>query len=175
MHAQDRFFEMDFRRHLAAGRCRNSSPSQVETDACPHARLAAGGPAGAGVTAPSTRRYLDAYAAGVNAYPQADSRRSLAGVFPAQTAGPALHATAVDGRRFCGLAQGHGLGSRVEPHSGGRTRNHQRQARCRACGKSFPRYPLEDDFAPIVRREMLWVSRSIPPLAGHRRARFRVN
>ena len=70
VHAQDRFFEMDFRRHLAAGRLSELfGPSQVETDAYVRTlgwrRVAEQELA---LLAPSTRRYLDAYAAGVNGY-----------------------------------------------------------------------------------------------------------
>ena len=70
VHAQDRFYEMDFRRHLASGRLSELyGESQVETDAyirtlgwrrVAEAELA--------LLAPSSRRYLDAYASGVNAY-----------------------------------------------------------------------------------------------------------
>jgi penicillin amidase len=68
--AQDRFFEMDFRRHLAAGRLSELfGKSQLETDAYVRTlgwrRVAEQELA---LVAPSTRRYLDAYAAGVNAY-----------------------------------------------------------------------------------------------------------
>ncbi len=70
VNAQDRFYEMDFRRHLASGRLSELyGESQVETDAyirtlgwrrVAEAELA--------LLAPSTRRFLDAYASGVNAY-----------------------------------------------------------------------------------------------------------
>ena len=70
MHAQDRFYEMDFRRHVAAGRLSELfGPSQVQTDAYVRTlgwrRVAEQELA---LLAPSTRRALDAYAAGVNAY-----------------------------------------------------------------------------------------------------------
>ena len=70
VHAQDRFYEMDFRRHVAAGRLSELyGPSQVETDAYVRTlgwrRVAEEELA---LLAPSTRRALDAYAAGVNAY-----------------------------------------------------------------------------------------------------------
>jgi penicillin G amidase len=70
VHAQDRFFEMDFRRHVAAGRLSELfGESQVEADAYLRTlglwRVAEQELA---LLAPSTRRYLDAYAAGVNAY-----------------------------------------------------------------------------------------------------------
>lgn len=68
--AQDRFYEMDFRRHLAAGRLAELyGESQVKTDAYVRTlgwrRVAE---AELGLLSPSTRRYLDAYAAGVNSY-----------------------------------------------------------------------------------------------------------
>ena len=70
VHAQDRFYEMDFRRHVAAGRLSELyGPSQVQTDAYVRTlgwrRVAEQELA---LLAPSTRRALDAYAAGVNAY-----------------------------------------------------------------------------------------------------------
>jgi penicillin amidase len=70
VHAQDRFYEMDFRRHLAAGRLSELyGKSQVETDAYVRTlgwrRVAE---QELNLLAPSTRRYLDAYASGVNAY-----------------------------------------------------------------------------------------------------------
>jgi penicillin amidase len=70
IHAQDRFFEMDFRRHLAAGRLSELfGESQFENDAYIRTlgwrRVAEQELA---LLAPSTHRYLDAYAAGVNAY-----------------------------------------------------------------------------------------------------------
>ena len=68
--AQDRFYEMDFRRHLAAGRLSELyGPSQVPVDAYIRTlgwrRVAA---EELPLLSASTRRYLDAYAAGVNAY-----------------------------------------------------------------------------------------------------------
>src|SRR5688572_23236410 len=70
VHAQDRFYEMDFRRHLSAGRLSELyGISQLETDA--YIRTLGWRRVGEQellLLAPSTRRYLDAYAAGVNAY-----------------------------------------------------------------------------------------------------------
>ena len=68
--AQDRFYEMDFRRHLAAGRLSELyGPSQVEADTFIRTlgwrRVAE---QELNLLAPSTRRYLDAYASGVNSY-----------------------------------------------------------------------------------------------------------
>jgi penicillin amidase len=68
--AQDRFYEMDFRRHLAAGRLSELyGASQVQTDAYIRTlgwrRVAE---QELSLVSASTRRYLDAYAAGVNTY-----------------------------------------------------------------------------------------------------------
>ncbi len=68
--AQDRFYEMDFRRHLAAGRLAELfGESQVKADAYVRTlgwrRTAE---AELELLSPSTRRYLGAYAAGVNSY-----------------------------------------------------------------------------------------------------------
>ena len=66
VHAQDRFYEMDVRRHLTAGRLSELyGESQVETDAYIRTlgwrRVAE---QELPLLAPSTRRYLDAYARG---------------------------------------------------------------------------------------------------------------
>ncbi len=70
VNAQDRFFEMDVRRHLAAGRLAELfGPSRVRVDA--YARTLGWrqtAQAELSLASSSTRRYLDAYAAGVNAY-----------------------------------------------------------------------------------------------------------
>ena len=68
--ASDRFYEMDYRRHLAAGRLSELyGPSQVEADSYIRTlgwrRVAEEELA---LLSASTRRYLDAYASGVNAY-----------------------------------------------------------------------------------------------------------
>lgn len=70
LHAQDRFYEMDFRRHLAAGRLSELyGKSQVSTDTYVRTlgwrRVAE---QELTLLSSSTRRYLDAYAAGVNLY-----------------------------------------------------------------------------------------------------------
>lgn len=72
VHAQDRFFEMDVRRHITAGRLSELfGASQVETDTFIRTlgwrRVAQ---AELPLLSASTRRYLDAYADGVNAYLQ---------------------------------------------------------------------------------------------------------
>jgi penicillin G amidase len=70
LHAQDRFWEMDFRRHVTGGRLAELfGESQVETDRYLRTmgwrRVAEQELA---VLAPDTRRYLQAYADGVNAW-----------------------------------------------------------------------------------------------------------
>ncbi len=70
VHAQDRFYEMDVRRHIAAGRLSEMfGESQLATDSYVRTlgwRRSA--EQELRLLSPSTRRYLDAYAAGVNAY-----------------------------------------------------------------------------------------------------------
>ena len=121
VHAQDRFFEMDFRRHLAAGRLSELfGASQLETD--PYVRTLgwrrvarAGAGAARTLDSPLSRRvrrwrqYLSC---------RPNSRRPLVGVFPAQAARRAVHPSGMDSSRFCGLAQSHGLGPGVQPHPG---------------------------------------------------------
>jgi penicillin amidase len=70
VHAQDRFWEMDFRRHVTAGRLAELfGPDQVETDAFVRTlgwrRVAA---QELPMLSPESRRYLEAYADGVNAW-----------------------------------------------------------------------------------------------------------
>ena len=87
--AQDRFFEMDFRRHLAAGRLSELfGKSQLETDAYVRTlgwrRVAEQELA---LLAPSTRRYLDAYAAGVNAYVEGQTDQTCRSMLAARLQG----------------------------------------------------------------------------------------
>lgn len=70
VHAQERYYEMDVRRHITAGRLSEMFGAQtVETDAYIRTmgwrRVAEQEVA---MVSPRTRRFLDAYAAGVNAY-----------------------------------------------------------------------------------------------------------
>jgi len=81
VHAQDRFWEMDFRRHVTAGRLAEwFGESQVDTDAFIRTmgwrRVAE---QELPLLAPETRRLLEAYADGVNAYlgQRSGSRLSL--------------------------------------------------------------------------------------------------
>jgi penicillin G amidase len=70
VHAQDRFWEMDFRRHVTAGRVSELfGEDQVDTDTIIRAmgwrRVAA---QELPLLSPATRRYLEAYAEGVNGW-----------------------------------------------------------------------------------------------------------
>ncbi|SDS32963.1 penicillin amidase [Microlunatus soli] len=79
VHAQDRFWEMDFRRHVTAGRLSELfGPSQLKTDEVIRTlgwrRVAE---QELPMLSSATRRYLDAYADGVNAYLRSQSRSAL--------------------------------------------------------------------------------------------------
>ncbi|MFW6597394.1 penicillin acylase family protein [Propionibacteriaceae bacterium Y2011] len=79
VHAQDRFFEMDFRRHITSGRLSELfGESQLETDTYIRTlgwRKVAEEEAAA--LSGSTKRYLESYAAGVNAWLQTRSGGEL--------------------------------------------------------------------------------------------------
>jgi penicillin amidase len=101
VHAQDRFWEMDFRRHVTSGRLAEwFGPDQVETDTFLRTlgwrRVAE---AEWAMVAPATRRYLTAYAEGVNAWVEA-------------TGGPAATDGKAFGYRLLGLRA---PGYRIEP------------------------------------------------------------
>ena len=79
VHAQDRFWEMDFRRHITAGRLSELfGPSQLKTDEVIRTmgwrRVAE---RELSLLSPTTRRYLEAYASGVNAYLRSESASDL--------------------------------------------------------------------------------------------------
>ena len=116
VHAQDRFYEMDFRRHLAAGRLSELyGKSQVETDAYVRTlgwrRVAE---QELPLLAPSTRRYLDAYAAGVNAYLHGGRPTTCRWSTPARRPGSRLHPGGLDGGGLDLLAEGDGLGAGLQ-------------------------------------------------------------
>jgi penicillin G amidase len=173
VHAQDRFFEMDFRRHLAAGRLSELfGPAQVETDAYVRTlgwrRVAEQELA---LLAPSTRRYLDAYAAGVNAYLQGRTAADLSLEYSLlrlqglRYTPPAW--TAVDSVAWLKV-MAWDLGAN-------RTQEGERAIISGKLGAGraaslFPRYPLDDDFAPIVRRGDV-VGKAFDPAASRSSAR----
>ncbi|MEJ5866678.1 penicillin acylase family protein [Pseudokineococcus sp. 5B2Z-1] len=87
VHAQDRFFQMDFRRHVTAGRLAElvgDAPGAVEADAVVRTmgwrRVAE---AELPLLAPETRAYLEAYADGVNAYTGGRSPSELSAAYTA--------------------------------------------------------------------------------------------
>ncbi len=173
VHAQDRFFEMDFRRHLAAGRLSELfGISQLETDAYIRTlgwrRVAE---QELTLLAPSTRRYLDAYAAGVNAYLAGRSAAELSLEYSLLRLQGLRYSpptwTAVDSVAWLKVMAWE-LGSNLT----------QEADRAIITGKLgagratslFPRYPLEDDYAPIVRRGDV-VGQAFDPTASRSSAR----
>ena len=87
VHAQDRFFQMDLRRHVTAGRLAElvgDAPGAVEADAVVRTlgwrRVAE---AELPLLAPETRAYLEAYAAGVNAHVADRSPSELSAAYTA--------------------------------------------------------------------------------------------
>ncbi|WP_299038810.1 penicillin acylase family protein [uncultured Pseudokineococcus sp.] len=87
VHAQDRFFQMDLRRHVTAGRLAElvgDAPGAVEADAVVRTlgwrRVAE---AELPLLAPETRAYLEAYAAGVNAHTAGRSPSELSAAYTA--------------------------------------------------------------------------------------------
>ena len=80
VHAQERFYEMDVRRHITSGRLSEMfGPASLEIDKTVRTmgwrRVAE---KELGLVSPRTRRALEAYAAGVNAYLESRSPRELA-------------------------------------------------------------------------------------------------
>jgi penicillin G amidase len=155
VHAQDRFFEMDFRRHLAAGRLSELfGQSQLETDAYVRTlgwrRVAEKELA---LLAPSTRRYLDAYAAGVNGYLEGRTAADLSLEYSLLRLQGLRYTpqrwTAVDSVAWLKV-MAWDLGSN-HTQEGERAIISGKLGAGRAASL-FPEYPLEDDFAPIVRR-----------------------
>jgi penicillin G amidase len=173
VHAQDRFYEMDFRRHLAAGRLSELfGSSQVETDAYVRTlgwRRAA--EQELGLLAPSTRRYLDAYAAGVNAYIGGRSAADLSLEYSLLRLQGMRYTpepwTATDSVAWLKVMAWN-LGSNL-------TQEAQRAIVTAKLGAGraaslSPRYPLDDDFAPILRRGNV-VGKSFDPDASRNSGR----
>ena len=118
--AQDRFWEMDVRRHMTAGRLSEMfGEGQVETDEFLRTlgwRRVAQEEYDTKLS-PETKKYLQAYADGVNAYLKGKRRRGpLRGVRGARLH-QRLQAREVDPGRLGGLAQGDGLGP-ARQHAG---------------------------------------------------------
>jgi penicillin G amidase len=153
--AQDRFFEMDFRRHLAAGRLSELfGKSQLESDTYIRTlgwrRIAEQELA---LLAPSTRRYLDAYAAGVNASIADRAAGDISLEYSLlrlqgldYTPQPWTAADSVSWLKVMAWNLGENLDEEAE-----RAIITGKLGAGRAASL-FPRYPLDDDFAPILRR-----------------------
>jgi penicillin amidase len=153
--AQDRFFEMDFRRHLAAGRLSELfGKSQLESDTYIRTlgwrRVAEQELA---LLAPSTRRYLDAYAAGVNASIADRAAGDISLEYSLlrlqgldYTPQPWTAADSVSWLKVMAWNLGENLDEEAE-----RAIITGKLGAGRAASL-FPRYPLDDDFAPILRR-----------------------
>ena len=174
VHAQDRFFEMDFRRHLAAGRLSELfGISQLETDAYVRTlgwrRVAEQELA---LLAPSTRRYLDAYAAGVNAYLAGRSAADLSLEYSLLRLQGLRYTPARRGRpsiRSPGSKSWPGTWASNLTQEADRAIITSKLGAARAANL-FPRYPLEDDFAPILRRGDV-VGKTFDPTASQVSAR----
>jgi penicillin G amidase len=153
--AQDRFFEMDFRRHLAAGRLSELfGKSQLESDIYIRTlgwrRVAEQELA---LLAPSTRRYLDAYAAGVNASIADRAAGDISLEYSLlrlqgldYTPQPWTAVDSVSWLKVMAWNLGENLDEEAE-----RAIITGKLGAGRAASL-FPRYPLDDDFAPILRR-----------------------
>jgi penicillin G amidase len=171
--AQDRFFEMDFRRHLAAGRLSELfGKSQFENDVYIRTlgwrRVAE---QELTLLAPSTRRYLDAYAAGVNAYIENRAAGDLSleySVLQLQgldyTPEPWVAADSVAWLKVMAWNLGSNMDEEAE-----RAIVTGKLGAGRAASL-FPRYPLDEDFAPIVRRGDV-VGKAFDPSASRESAR----
>ena len=153
MHAQERFFEMDVRRHVTAGRLSELFGEEtLETDRVVRTmgwrRVAEREWA---VIEPRTRAALEAYADGVNAYLDSHGpSRDRGGVLRAPARRARLHARAVDAGRLPGLAQGDGVGPARQhgrrDRPGPRRRSTTRRSEV---AELYPAYPY-DDHPPIV-------------------------
>jgi penicillin G amidase len=153
--AQDRFFEMDFRRHLAAGRLSELfGKSRLESDTYIRTlgwrRVAEQELA---LLAPSTRRYLDAYAAGVNASIADRAAGDLSLEYSLlrlqgldYRPQPWTAADSVSWLKVMAWNLGENLDEEAERAiiTG--------QLGAGRAASLFPRYPLDGDFAPILRR-----------------------
>ena len=152
VHAQDRFYEMDIRRHVTAGRLSELfGASQVQTDSFIRTmgwrRVAE---QELGLLSANTRRYLDAYAAGVNAYLQNRSTADISVEYSLLAVQGLDYRpeswTAIDSLAWL-KAMAWQLGSNVDDEVL-RARMITRVGKERAA-ELQPEYPFED-FSPIV-------------------------
>ncbi len=151
VHAQERFFEMDFRRHVTAGRLSELfGPDTLETDKFIRTMDWRGvAEQEWALLQPATREALTAYAEGVNAYLDERSGSELATEYA--VLGPdraRLHAREVGAGRLAGLAQGDGVGPARQHGRGGRPgaavgRPHARGDRRAVAGVPLRRAPAD--------------------------------
>ena len=147
--AQDRFFEMDLRRHVTAGRLPSSSAAPGSTATRSSARMGWRRVAEQELPtlAPETRQYLQAYADGVNAYiKQAGvAGEDVAGVHRARAPQPRLPRRAVDARRLARLAQGDGVGParQLQGRAGPGPPVAHRRASVKQVDLLYPPYPVD--------------------------------
>ena len=134
VHAQERFYEMDVRRHVTSGRLSEMfGETTVETDEFVRTlgwrRVAEKELA---LVEPETRVALEAYADGVNAYLDTHSPSEIAVEYDRAARGrPRLHPRALDGGRLAGLAQGDGVGPARQHDRRGRPHPRARAALAR--------------------------------------------
>ena len=132
VHAQDRFFEMDFRRHVTSGRVAEMfGESQAATDMFLRT-LGWHEVAEQEVEAldEATRSYYESYADGVNAYlAENDGAQVSSRVCGSRNTEPRLRDRALGSGGFGRLAEGHGLGSAQQPGGRDRARDARRRHR----------------------------------------------
>jgi len=151
VHAQDRFWEMDFRRHVTAGRLSELfGATTLDTDKVVRTlgwrRVAE---RELGLISARTRRYLEVYAEGVNAWMRWHTGGpGEPGVRDSALPERRLPTGAVDTSRFAGLAQGDGLGLARERGRGAGTSPRCRDDARASCGPALPGLslrPASDD------------------------------
>ena len=145
VHAQDRFWEMDFRRHVTAGRVSELfGESQLATDKFLRT-LGWREIAEQEVEAldPTVRAYYDAYAEGVNAYlSENHGRRRILRIRGPRAAEPRLRDRAVDPGGLRGMAEGHGVGPPLQHRDRDRARDRRRGFHARRAGRALPGLPV---------------------------------
>ena len=143
MHAQDRFYEMDFRRHVAAGRLPSSSaPARCRPMRTSAPSAGDGWPSRSWRCSrprPGARR--SRAAAGVNAYLGDRSAAELSLEYRLLGLQGLDYTPELDRRRLGLLAQGDGLGPGLQPQPGGRAGAGHCRIRGRPRGQPVPRLP----------------------------------
>ncbi len=170
--ASDRFYEMDFRRHLAAGRLSELyGASQIEADSYIRTlgwrRVAEQELA---LLSASTRRYLDAYASGVNAYIRGKKAAELSLEYSVLDLKGLEYQpeewTAADSVSWLKVVAWN-LGSNINQET--ELAIMTAKVGARRANELFPGYPFED-FEPIVSRGTV-AGKTFDPSAGRVSAR----